>query len=146
MVENHERQITDQLLEFTRTCALQEAGRHGSAWVDCQDVVQQVMLGLLAKPPKYDPSKGASEKTLIHTVVRRIVPKYVARESSGPAASSSRHGGRRQASWWKTRPPETNCPSNSAGVAPGRKEERQSARGVTEQAVDDGRRSGVHRK
>jgi len=78
--EKQELQLTDELLEFAKARALHEAGRHCPPWVDRQDVVQQVMLGLLAKPPKYDLSKGVSEKTLIHTVVRRIVLKYVARE------------------------------------------------------------------
>lgn len=80
MDEKRELELTPELLEFAKGCALQEAGRHCPRWLDRQDVVQEVMLNLLAKPPRYDPSKGASEKTLLHTVVRRIVLKYVARE------------------------------------------------------------------
>ena len=73
MDEKRELELTPDLLEFAKACALQEAGKHCPAWVDRQDVVQEVMLGLLSKPPKYDPSKGASEKTLVHTLVRRIL-------------------------------------------------------------------------
>lgn len=80
MDEKRELELTPDLLEFAKACALQEAAKYCPRWMDRQDVVQQVMLGLLSKPPKYDPSKGASEKTLVHTVVRRIVLKYAARE------------------------------------------------------------------
>lgn len=39
-----------------------------------------MQLRLLKDPPKYDPSKAASVKALLHTVVRRLVLKYLNRE------------------------------------------------------------------
>lgn len=80
MDEKRELELTAELLEFARACALQEARKFCSARVEYDDVVQEVLLKLLENPPKYDPSKGASEKTLLHTIVRRLVLKYVSRE------------------------------------------------------------------
>lgn len=80
MDEKRALQLTPELLELARSYAFQEAAKRCPRWMDYDDVVQDVMLNLLRMPPKYDPSKGASEKTLLHTVVQRIVLKYVARE------------------------------------------------------------------
>lgn len=76
----HEIELTDDLIEFAKAVALKEAHRHCPSHVDFRDVVQDALLQLLSKPPKYDPSKGASEKTLIYTVVQRAVLKYAASE------------------------------------------------------------------
>jgi len=80
MGEPRRIELTDDLLEFAKGCAIREAGKHCPRWIDYNDVVQEVMLKLLSRPPKHDPSKGASEKTLIYTVVQRIVLKYAGRE------------------------------------------------------------------
>jgi len=75
-----ELELTPELLEFAKACALQEARKYCPRWIDFDDVVGDVQLRLLKDPPKYDPSKGASVKTLLHTVVRRLVLKYASRE------------------------------------------------------------------
>jgi len=75
-----ELELTPDLLDYARAVALQEAKKRCPKHVDFGDVVQEALLHLMSKPPKYDPAKGASERTLIHTIVQRAVRKYVARE------------------------------------------------------------------
>lgn len=82
----HEIELTDDLLDFAKRSAIIEAQKHCPDFVEFDDIVQEVWLKLLSKPPKYDPSKGASVKTLIYTIVQRIVLKHSGREC--------RHAGR----------------------------------------------------
>lgn len=79
--EKAEIELTQDLLEYAKAVALIEAQKHCPKYVNFDDVIQEVYLKLLSKPPKYDPSKGASVKTLLYTVVQRIVIKYAAREA-----------------------------------------------------------------
>jgi RNA polymerase sigma factor (sigma-70 family) len=81
----HEIELTDDLFDYAKAVTITEAQKHCSKFVDFDDVVQEVRLKLLSKPPKYDPSKGASVKTLIYTIVQRIVLKYSGREKRNAA-------------------------------------------------------------
>jgi RNA polymerase sigma factor (sigma-70 family) len=81
-----ELELTPDLIDYAKRVAIKEARKRCPKHVDCDDVAQDVFLYLLSKPPKFDPSKGASEKTLIYTVVQRAVIKFVAR--------TCRHAGR----------------------------------------------------
>lgn len=83
--EVHEIELTDDLLDFAKRSAIIEAKKHIPDFVEYDDIVQEVWLKLLSKPPKYDPSKGASVKTLIYTIVQRIVLKHIARETRSAA-------------------------------------------------------------
>jgi len=74
-----ELELTSDLLAFAKAVALQEAQKHCPKYVDFDDVVQEVLLHLMSKPPKVDPAKGTA-KTLIHTIVQRAVLKYVQRQ------------------------------------------------------------------
>jgi RNA polymerase sigma factor (sigma-70 family) len=78
--EPRELELTPDLIEYATAIALQEAKERCPKYVDYGDVVQEVLLHLISKPPKYDPTRGASAKTLIHTIVQRGVLKYVARQ------------------------------------------------------------------
>ncbi len=78
--EPRELELTPELIEHATSAALHEAQKHCPKYVDYGDVVQEVLLHLVSKPPKYDPTRGASAKTLIHTIVQRGVLKYVARQ------------------------------------------------------------------
>lgn len=71
--------LTADLLAFARAVALQEARQLCPNHVDFGDAAQEALLHLLSRPPKVDPTRGAA-KTLIHTIVRRAVLKYVERE------------------------------------------------------------------
>ena len=44
-------------------------------------MVQEAILELLRRPPKYDSSRGASPRTLIYTIVQRAVMKYGTRQA-----------------------------------------------------------------
>ncbi len=78
--EPRELELTPDLIKYATAIALQEAQDRCPKYVDYEDVVQEVLLHLISKPPTYDPAKGASAKTLIHTILHRGVLKYVARQ------------------------------------------------------------------
>lgn len=75
-----ELELTPDLLEYAKAVALKEAEKRCPKYVDFGDVVQHALLHLMSKPPRYDPARGASPKTLIYTIVQRAVLKYVAWE------------------------------------------------------------------
>jgi RNA polymerase sigma factor (sigma-70 family) len=92
--EPRELELTPDLLEYAKAVALKEAPNHckprlarpTAAKSDLDerpwaDVVQEVILQLLRRPPKYDPARGASPKTLIYTIVQRAVMKYGTRQA-----------------------------------------------------------------
>ena len=83
----HKREIelTPDLLEFATAVArdvakeiLHPGLRHPG--VRYNDVVQEALLHLMSKPPKFDPTRGASERTLIYTAVYYAVLKAAGRE------------------------------------------------------------------
>lgn len=87
-------ELTPDLLEYIKAVVVKEAPKHcrprlsrptsrrsdfdEKPW---DDVVQWVTLRVLRRPPKYDPSRGASVKTLLFTVVKRALMKYGTRDS-----------------------------------------------------------------
>ncbi|MBU0639068.1 MAG: hypothetical protein KKB50_09405 [Planctomycetes bacterium] len=75
-----ELKLTPDLLEYAKAVALNEARKRCPKHVDFGDVVGESLLHLMSKPPRYDPARGASPKTLIYTIVQRAVLKYVARQ------------------------------------------------------------------
>ena len=81
-----ELELTPDLLEYAKAVALKEAQKLCPPHVDYDDAVSDARLHLISKPPKHDPARGVSPKTLIYTVVQRAVLKYVGREC--------RHAGR----------------------------------------------------
>lgn len=96
---SHKREIelTPDLLEYATAIARQEAGkilrpglRHPG--VRYNDVVQEALLHLMSRPPKFDPTKGASEETLIYTAVYYAVRKAAGREGRQLARYRPHHG------------------------------------------------------
>jgi RNA polymerase sigma factor (sigma-70 family) len=75
-----EIELTPDLLDYARRVALQVAAKHCGPRVSFDDAAQVALLHLMASPPKYDPARGASPKTLIYTVIQRAVMKYAERE------------------------------------------------------------------
>lgn len=75
-----ELELTPDVLDYAKAVALKEAEKRCPKYVDFGDVVQHALLRLMSKPPRYDPARGASPKTLIYTIVQRAVLKYVAWE------------------------------------------------------------------
>ncbi|MCL2645596.1 MAG: sigma-70 family RNA polymerase sigma factor [Phycisphaerales bacterium] len=73
--------LSPELLEYARAVALQAAQKYCPEHVDYDDVVQETIVRLLRKPPKYDPTQGASEKTFIYKVVQRAVMKVTEQEA-----------------------------------------------------------------
>lgn len=73
-----ELELTPELLEYARGVALSEAKIRCPKYVVYDDVAQEAVLHLMSTPPKYDPSRGASQTTLIHLAVQRFVLKYIA--------------------------------------------------------------------
>jgi len=78
--EPRELELTPELLDYAKRVAIEEAKKRCSNRIDFDDVVQDVHLRLLRKPPKYDPSRNAKPETLIHTIVQRAVINYATRE------------------------------------------------------------------
>ena len=92
--EPQELELTPDLLEYAKAVALRLAPKHCKPrlarptavksdlderpWAD---LVQEVTLQLLRRPPKFDPARGASPKTLIYTIVQRAIMKYGARQA-----------------------------------------------------------------
>jgi len=76
-----ELELTPELLAYARAVALKEARKHCPEHASYDDVVQEALLQLIRMPPKFDPSRGASEKTLIYTIVQRAVLKFAEREA-----------------------------------------------------------------
>lgn len=77
----HELELTPNLLEYAKAVVLKEAPKYCSPRIDYDDVIQDATLHLLRRPPKFDPARGASPKTLIYTIVHRAVIKYADREA-----------------------------------------------------------------
>lgn len=75
-----ELELTGDLLEYAQATALLLAKKCCPKHVSPNDVAQEALLHLIARPPKYDPSKGASEKTLLYTALSCLVSKCLARE------------------------------------------------------------------
>ncbi len=80
--EPRELVLTPELLDYAKRVAIEEAKKWCSNRIDFDDVVQDVHLRLLRKPPKYDPSRKAKPETLIHTIVQRAVLNYATREGA----------------------------------------------------------------
>ena len=57
--------LDGDLLEYAKSTALKEARKRCPRHLSPQDVAQETLLRLFAKPPQYDPTKGASEKTFL---------------------------------------------------------------------------------
>ena len=76
-----ELKLTSELLEYAKAVAITEAKNLCSQPADCDNLVQEALMHLHRKPPKFDPSKGANEKTLIYTVVHYAVIKASQREA-----------------------------------------------------------------
>ena len=72
--------LTNELLEFAKAAALTEAKKFGLRRENCDNAVQEALLELVRRPPKFDPTKGADEKTFIYTIVQRAVLKFRDRE------------------------------------------------------------------
>ena len=76
-----ELELTPDLLDFARQKGIEIAKGFRNPRIDPDDAAQHALLHLIAKPPKWDPARGATPQTLIHTIVRRAVIKFVVREA-----------------------------------------------------------------
>jgi RNA polymerase sigma factor (sigma-70 family) len=75
-----ELELTPDLLDYARRVAFKEAQKRCRPGVDHDDAAQQALLHLIAKPPVWDPERGATPKSLVYTVIQRAVMKFAARE------------------------------------------------------------------
>ncbi|MFO0784704.1 MAG: sigma-70 family RNA polymerase sigma factor [Phycisphaerales bacterium] len=76
-----ELELTPDLLDYARRVALKEAPKHCGPRVSHDDAAHEAVLHLMSSPPKFDPTRGASPKTLIYTIVQRAVIKFATREA-----------------------------------------------------------------
>lgn len=76
-----ELELTPDLLDYARRVAFKEAQKRCRPGVDHDDAAQQALLHLIAKPPVWDPARGAKPKSLVYTVIQRAVMKFAVRES-----------------------------------------------------------------
>lgn len=82
MVDSEGRiELTPDLLEYAKAVTIKTCQKLAPPHVKFDDVVQEVMVHLLSKPPEYDDSQGATEKTFVHTVVQRFVFKFLRKEA-----------------------------------------------------------------
>lgn len=70
-------EMTADLCDYVRATAFDMARKRCPPSVNPEDVAQECVLKLIAKPPKFDPSRGAKPKTLLYTCVVRIVSDYL---------------------------------------------------------------------
>jgi DNA-directed RNA polymerase specialized sigma24 family protein len=75
-----ELNLTPELLDYGRRVAFKEAQKRCRPGVDHDDAAQQALLHLIAKPPTWDPARGATPKSLVYTVIQRAVMKFAVRE------------------------------------------------------------------
>lgn len=76
-----ELDLTPDLLDYARQKGIEIAKGFRNPRIDPEDAAQHALLHLIAKPPRWDPARGATRKTLIHTIVQRAVIKFVEREA-----------------------------------------------------------------
>jgi DNA-directed RNA polymerase specialized sigma24 family protein len=76
-----ELELTPDLLDFARQKGIEIAEGFRNPRIDPEDAAQHALLHLIAKPPRWDPARGASPTTLIYTIVQRAVIKFVEREA-----------------------------------------------------------------
>lgn len=75
-----ELELTPDLLDYARRVAFKEAQKRCRPGVDHDDAAQQALLHLIAKPPAWDPARGATPKSLVYTIIQRAVMKFAQRE------------------------------------------------------------------
>ncbi len=76
-----ELELTPDLLDYARQKGIAIAKGFRNPRIDPEDAAQHALLHLIAKPPMWDPARGATPTTLIHTIVQRAVIKFVEREA-----------------------------------------------------------------
>lgn len=76
-----ELDLTPDLLDYARQKGIEIAKGFRNPRIDPEDAAQHALLHLIAKPPRWDPARGASPTTLIYTIVQRAVIKFVEREA-----------------------------------------------------------------
>lgn len=70
-------ELTDDLIDYIEAVTAKVASTAIPKRIDLADVKQHVMLQIFNSPPKFDPTKNASVKTLLYVVVQRQVWKYL---------------------------------------------------------------------
>ena len=73
-----EIELMDDLIDYIRRSTIQVALKQLPKHIELDDVVQHVLLRIVSRPPKFDPSRSASIKTLLYVIVHRQVGKYLA--------------------------------------------------------------------
>ncbi|MCC6427213.1 MAG: hypothetical protein IT435_10380 [Phycisphaerales bacterium] len=75
-----ELELTPDLLDYARRVAFKEAQKRCRLAIDHDDAAQHALLHLIAKPPVWDPARGATPKSLVYTVIERAIMKFAVRE------------------------------------------------------------------
>jgi len=70
-------ELTDDLIDYIEAVTAKVASTAIPKRIDLADVKQHVLLQIVNSPPKFDSTKNASVKTLLHVVVQRQVWKYL---------------------------------------------------------------------
>jgi len=70
-----EIELTGDLIDYCKRSAFKLAKQRCPPHISPWDVSQRALLQLIARPPKYDPTKGASEKTLLYIALQCLVSK-----------------------------------------------------------------------
>jgi DNA-directed RNA polymerase specialized sigma24 family protein len=88
-------ELTEDLIDYIEAITAKVASKAIPKHIDLADVKQHVLLQIVNSPPKFDPTKNASVKTLLYVVVQRQVWKYVTsleRLGHEPSFDADLHG------------------------------------------------------
>ena len=91
-----EIELTDDLIDYIEATTVKLASRALPKHLDLADLKQHVLLHIVSRPPRFDPTKNANVKTLLHVIVQRQVWKYMAslkQLGCEPAFDAGLHGG-----------------------------------------------------
>lgn len=76
-----ELELTSDLIESANNFAYKLAKKRCPKHIDHDDAVQEALLKLISKPPRFDPARGAKPTTLIYTIIDRAIIDYIKREN-----------------------------------------------------------------
>ena len=76
-----ELELTPDLIESAKKFAYKLARKRCPKHIDHDDAVQEALLKLISKPPRFEPERNAKPTTLIYTIIDRAIIDHIKREN-----------------------------------------------------------------